>query len=213
MKIFYRLVIASVVLTSCKKELEPQDASAVTETAAIGSAAPTNLPVQPNTQSPVATSGAQGLNPEHGMPGHRCDIAVGAPLGGQPAAAAPSPSPTQTTQVTPQTMTTTSTPAATKTTPGMNPPHGQPGHRCDISVGAPLNSAPAKPAATTSKTTINSDGTVSGNSNVKITNSNPAASPPELLKAPTKTTAPGMNPPHGEPGHQCGVEVGAPLPK
>jgi hypothetical protein len=25
----------------------------------------------------------------------------------------------------------------------MNPPHGQPGHRCDIPVGQPLNSKPA----------------------------------------------------------------------
>ena len=29
---------------------------------------------------------------------------------------------------------------------GLNPPHGKPGHRCDIAVGAPLNSAPAKAA-------------------------------------------------------------------
>jgi len=28
------------------------------------------------------------------------------------------------------------------TAPGMNPPHGQPNHRCDIAVGAPLNSKP-----------------------------------------------------------------------
>ena len=28
--------------------------------------------------------------------------------------------------------------------PGMNPPHGQPGHRCDIAVGAPLDSPPGK---------------------------------------------------------------------
>ncbi len=28
------------------------------------------------------------------------------------------------------------------TAPGMNPPHGQPGHRCDIAVGAPLDSPP-----------------------------------------------------------------------
>src|SRR5688572_14008415 len=34
-------------------------------------------------------------------------------------------------------------PAQTTTAPGMNPPHGQPGHRCEIAVGAPLNSAPA----------------------------------------------------------------------
>ena len=26
----------------------------------------------------------------------------------------------------------------TQTAPGMNPPHGQEGHRCDIAVGAPL---------------------------------------------------------------------------
>ena len=26
----------------------------------------------------------------------------------------------------------------TQTAPGMNPPHGQPGHRCDVAVGAPL---------------------------------------------------------------------------
>jgi hypothetical protein len=27
---------------------------------------------------------------------------------------------------------------STSTPPGMNPPHGQEGHRCDIAVGAPL---------------------------------------------------------------------------
>ena len=31
------------------------------------------------------------------------------------------------------------------TAPGMNPPHGQPNHRCDIPVGAPLNSPAVKP--------------------------------------------------------------------
>ena len=41
---------------------------------------------------------------------------------------------------------------STETPPGMNPPHGQPGHRCEIPVGAPLNSKPAdkkQPQATT----------------------------------------------------------------
>src|SRR6188474_1027285 len=33
-------------------------------------------------------------------------------------------------------------PVQPKTAEGMNPPHGQPGHRCDIAVGAPLNSPP-----------------------------------------------------------------------
>jgi len=32
--------------------------------------------------------------------------------------------------------------AVTAVAPGMNPAHGQPGHRCDIAVGAPLNSKP-----------------------------------------------------------------------
>ena len=35
------------------------------------------------------------------------------------------------------------------TKPGMNPPHGQAGHRCDLQVGAPLNSKPAPPAPET----------------------------------------------------------------
>lgn len=45
----------------------------------------------------------------------------------------------------------TTTPAASQlqqapaTAEGMNPAHGQPGHRCDIPVGAPLNSPPGNP--------------------------------------------------------------------
>lgn len=69
---------------------------------------------------------------------------------------------------------------------GMNPAHGQPGHRCDIPVGAPLNSPPGKQAATTQTIT------------------------PAPTTAKTKT-APGMNPPHGDPGHRCDIAVGAPL--
>ena len=29
-----------------------------------------------------------------------------------------------------------------QTAPGMNPPHGQPGHDCSIAVGSPLSSSP-----------------------------------------------------------------------
>lgn len=85
----------------------------------------------------------------------------------------------------------------TTTAPGMNPPHGQPNHRCDIAVGAPLNSPPGqKPAATPQ----------------------PQAQPqvqPQIQPQNTAATvtAPGMNPPHGQPGHKCEVAVGAPLPK
>ena len=43
-----------------------------------------------------------------------------------------------------QQQTQQTTQAPTQTAPGMNPPHGQPGHRCEIPVGAPLNSKPAQ---------------------------------------------------------------------
>ena len=117
--------------------------------------------------------------------------------------------------------TTTTTPAAATpvaTAPGMNPPHGQPGHRCEIAVGAPLNSAPkAAPAATTAPAgkmtqpvTISSatttPGTVTSNGATITTVNNNAPATPVV-------TAPGMNPPHGQEGHVCSVAVGAPLPK
>jgi len=72
------------------------------------------------------------LNPQHGQPGHRCDIAVGAPLNSAPNTAniqvAPPP-------------TTATVPATTANTANLklNPKHGEPGHRCDIAVGAPLD--------------------------------------------------------------------------
>ncbi|MCR5861400.1 hypothetical protein LRS05_04205 [Flavobacterium sp. J372] len=92
-------------------------------------------------------------------------------------------------------------PAPAPTAPGMNPPHGQPGHRCDIAVGAPLSSAPAKPKATPQ-------------ASAQI---QPAEFAPPAVKDAAATasveTPPGMNPPHGQPGHVCSVAVGAPLPK
>ena len=52
----------------------------------------------------------------------------------------------------PATNTVNSTSPAQPATPGattvaLNPAHGQPGHRCDIPEGAPLNSAPAQGTA------------------------------------------------------------------
>ena len=155
---------------------------------------PVNLPMP--TQSTTTTNTA-GLNPAHGQPGHRCDIAVGAPLNSP---VTKSPAVTQTAQ---NQVITTSAPvvisqSTVKTAPGMNPPHGQPGHRCDIAVGAPLNSKPA--VATTPSVIPN---TIPGNLTPSIVSTSPTT---------VKTkTAPGMNPPHGEPGHRCEIAVGAPL--
>jgi hypothetical protein len=123
-----------------------------------GAATPVNINPQtqtitPNQQNNVVMTPAQmqptvtapGMNPPHGQPNHRCDIAVGAPLN-SPVAAKPATANAQ------PPVTMKEVPNTTKTAPGMNPPHGEPGHRCDIAVGAPLNSKPATPATVTTTT-------------------------------------------------------------
>lgn len=112
--------------------------------------------------------------------------------------------------------------ATAKTAAGMNPAHGEPGHRCDISVGAPLNSAP-NPAASpvTSSPVLPGPGQSPVTQKIEMPQPSPSSTPtitpspapsPASGATPTKT-APGMNPPHGEPGHDCAVSVGAPLKK
>lgn len=103
----------------------------------------TVTPAQSNT-----TAANTKLNPEHGKPGHRCDIAVGAPLNSKPVATT-TPTTTTTTQQKPTA--NVSTPK-TVTPPGMNPPHGEPGHRCDIAVGSPLRQPVKSTPAQNSKT-------------------------------------------------------------
>ena len=81
----------------------------------------------------------------------------------------------------------TATPVKSGDNIALNPAHGQPGHRCDISVGAPLDSKPT-PVKTNSQT-----------SDV-------------ILDAGTTTLPKGtLNPAHGQPGHNCAVKVGQPL--
>ncbi len=105
-----------------------------------------------------------------------------------------------------QTITPNQAPVATAK--GMNPPHGQPGHRCDISVGAPLNSPPGnQPKPGTA---------ITQQVNPSAVTTTPAAQPtaaPALLDPNAPATPAGMNPPHGQPGHVCSIAVGAPLPK
>ena len=102
---------------------------------------------------------------------------------------------------------------------GMNPPHGQPGHRCEIAVGAPLNSAPAPtPPPSGAPSTPPPQVTSPGSGNLQMTPMPsglivPGSTPATPAPASTVKTAPGMNPPHGEPGHDCSIAVGAPLKK
>lgn len=205
------IVITSLIFTSCKKELEPQENTPTSELVKLGLAKDTTKtqsvvqasPTNPNT----VMSDNKGLNPAHGQPGHRCDIAVGAPLNSAPTQGqTANAQPVQVNAGQPQVVTTTVAPA--KVAKGMNPAHGQPGHRCDIAVGAPLNSAPAKQPATNTA----QSGSVSQNFTVTPPAANNAV--PALLstEAPV-ATAEGMNPPHGQTGHRCDIAVGAPLPK
>jgi hypothetical protein len=127
-----------------------------------------NLPRQslPSTTPGNAINAQAGMNPPHGKPGHRCDIAVGAPLSSAPGNA------------------NTNYQEVNLSTGKLNPAHGQPGHRCDIAVGVPLNSPPGK-LSTSNNTT-------------------------SAIPLPTVVNSK-LNPAHGQPGHRCDIAVGAPL--
>ncbi|WP_318642388.1 hypothetical protein [Flavobacterium ardleyense] len=150
------IVMASMALYSCKQDLQPQD-SPIDESAAITEA----------TQDP------NGGNIQM--------------QGGEQANAQP--------QIMDSPQMQPAQQPVSKVAAGMNPAHGQPGHRCDIQVGAPLNSPAGKPAPQPITTPVQQ--------------SMPAA--PSILNAPSGNTAVGMNPAHGQPGHKCDVAVGAPL--
>jgi hypothetical protein len=216
--IYFPFLAIAITITSCKNNDEEKTKADPRTVIPFTQQGTTALQAQ-SGQQPTAQnhnlfhennavgtpSVAAGVNPAHGQPNHRCDIAVGAPLN-TPANGVVSTPQSNQMQMQPQMQTITqSAPAKTVTPKGMNPPHGQPNHRCDIAVGAPLNSKPAVAAATTSGAT---SGEVSQNISVQ---------PPvsgSLSPSPANTVTPeGMNPPHGQAGHRCDVAVGAPLPK
>ncbi len=104
----------------------------------------------------------------------------------------------------------------------MNPPHGEPYHRCDIPVGAPLNSPPANTTrqTTSSQTTTTAPRT---QSSAPSTANNPTAPTienamrmnPSQARSTTPAnsgTKPRLNPAHGQPWHRCDIAVGSPLP-
>jgi hypothetical protein len=213
------LAITSFLFVSCKKELEPQASTPTSELVKLGLAKDTTktnsvVQTQAPASNPSAVIGTSGLNPAHGQPGHRCDIAVGAPLNSAPTQQVQQVQQVpaqagQTVQVNPnqKNVVTTTVAAPVKVGKGMNPSHGQPGHRCDIPVGAPLNSPVA--AKTTPAASTPQGGTMT--QNVIVPAGNPV---PALLSTDAnKTVAEGMNPAHGQPGHRCDIAVGAPLPK
>lgn len=206
MKNILPVIALSFLVFSCTKDQKTDKISEKESKTAVAGAA--------NTAKPGETG---ALNPEHGKPGHRCDIAVGAPLNGNPAqkvsatnqggfsgfdtspikstapAAVTQPVPVsnqQSVNIVPQQAAAKPAPAG-KTAPGMNPAHGAPGHRCDIAVGAPLSSPKAQTTAVTPQ---------------------PTPTPVPAQNTVASGEKPAKNPAHGAPFHRCDLQVGDPLP-
>lgn len=219
-KIF--LLIASVIgITSCSsnndKSIEELIASASDTTNPINitpGKADSQLNVT-NTlpaNTPTTTLTTTGVNPAHGQPGHRCELAVGAPLNSAPATSNAEKTPAG--NLNDIKITPAATTPKTQTKAGLNPAHGEPGHRCEIAVGAPLSSTPA--ATTTPSTTPAVSPTPPVYTPTTInTESKSANNPLNTVKLPEGKTDGNakLNPAHGEPGHDCSIAVGQPLKK
>lgn len=145
---------AAALAVSCKNTKNTEVQKSVTETptapetksqenVATQTSAPENTTVASNT-----ASDKPALNPPHGQPYHRCDIAVGAPIdspapvqNAAPQVAQPQSAPNagfNTNPISPSLAPPVSSTADIGPKPALNPPHGQPHHRCDLQVGAPL---------------------------------------------------------------------------
>lgn len=195
---------------SCKDELKPQesfvDYSAKTNTTATQNTVASGI----NNVQQVNTTTSK-VNPPHGQPGHVCGNET------QQQTISTQVQPNSNQQYTinqPVTKTITTNPI--KTAKGMNPPHGQPGHRCDIAVGAPLNSKPtsvpvnkSSQVSTQTNTTQNSGFSVTPVDPTKQNNT-PALLTPNNEQ--TTSSATGVNPPHGQPGHVCGTPTSTTTP-
>ena len=142
MKQFMSVVLLStVLLTSCKNEVKTDSnnttPNSVVPFTVVGNQMRSQQPISKDQSTDGAT--ANGTNPAHGQPGHLCELPVGAPLNTPAAQAKPTATPAAPATVNTVPSTGTQNPVSPNPTPeGMNPPHGQTNHRCDIAVGAPL---------------------------------------------------------------------------
>ena len=136
------ILIASVTLLySCDKakttvaETETQKSDSVVNNITENSTVPAPAEVASSVTN-VPVSGKPALNPEHGQPYHRCEIAVGAPIDSAPAQQnAPQ---TQTPSILSPNIAPAPQAQSLGPKPALNPAHGEPHHRCELAVGAPL---------------------------------------------------------------------------
>lgn len=146
-KLFTSCLMASVLLAACNSGSGKKSSSAATPAPLPGITAPGGgnqpAPVITTNAAPATGSVAAGTNPPHGQPGHRCDLAVGAPLNSKPAPSiqVPGGGQNQNVVIQPQASPVTMPAPANASGVRINPPHGQPGHDCSVQVGQPL---PAK---------------------------------------------------------------------
>jgi hypothetical protein len=168
MKILPLILTSAVLLLSCdKKEStvsetipnEPEtmvDSTSAKTQDSVVTITPEKFVIPTPEKAVVAKSGQSGkpaLNPEHGKPFHRCDIEVGAPIDSAPKqnptpqVAAPQMQNSNTSfNTNPIAPSAVAAPASVQASPvqaagpkpANNPAHGQPHHRCDLQVGAPL---------------------------------------------------------------------------
>ncbi len=204
----YKLYLASLFFVPFLFSCEENEASGPGANAARSSSAspapvtiPTSNTILPVNEKLINTSTPAKLNPAHGQPGHNCDIAVGAPLSQAPSTPlnnSQPASPILNTSVQTSPNTQANPVAAPSVNTGLNPAHGQPGHRCDVGVGDPLpkNSAPAQNTPTPNSPLFSSP------AEQNVDNAPQQAATPNT---------PGLNPAHGQPGHRCDIAVGQPL--
>ncbi len=168
--LFY--LFALILFCSCNNK--KPEAQVVTATPTGMQGLQKTMPIP--TPSNQATSNLI-FNPPHGQAGHNCALAVGAPLN-KTASVKPQEASAQ-----PQAV---AAPVATpkNANKNLNPAHGMPNHRCDIAVGASLDSKPIQKA-----TVIN----------------------PKENKSLEAKNGVLLNPEHGKPNHRCDIAVGAPL--
>lgn len=155
-QIILAIIIGSMLFVSCKKDEEVKTVEETQQPAQPfsgeawlkqrvgnqGQVQQQAVQQQAQQTTQAQTQTAPGMNPPHGQPGHRCEIAVGAPLNSKPAQKSQpqtvTPKPVEQPVMNVNSKSGSTTIVGTTTPPGMNPPHGQEGHRCDIAVGAPL---------------------------------------------------------------------------
>ncbi len=152
MRILPLIIAGSALLYSCDKKETTNVANS--EIAAPNTQVITtdssNTNGELNSENIASNAGDRpALNPEHGLPYHRCEIPVGAPMDSDPAVNAavpmvqpqnPAGSGFNTNPIAPSAapipQPSSVQPVSAK--PARNPAHGEPHHRCDLEVGAPL---------------------------------------------------------------------------